>query len=145
MSVCARGGGGGVVNYSEKWGDSLSLEGLDWERDILYAHFIFIRRIKGRSALRFPHQQRMDVSSKRVGVTRKGATASRLGREETSQEEAEAPLLALAPVGEVAPQAPLPRPGPPPLPALLRSTQPFKLPPKSNYVSVFSYPRTHPN
>lgn len=107
---------------------------------------MFTRRIKGYSALRFPHQQRMDVSSKRVGVTRKGATASRLGREETSQEEGAAPLLALAPAGEVAPHAPLPRPAPPPpRPALLRSTQPFKLPPKSNYVSAFSYPRTHPN
>lgn len=68
-------------------------------------------------------QQRRDVSSKLVGVTHKGATASRLGREETSQEEeAAAPLPAPAPAGEVAPQAPRPAGAPSPSSLSARTT-----------------------
>lgn len=118
----------------------------------LHAHISTIRktRVKGPSALRFPHLHRLDVRSKRVGVTRKGATASRRGREETSQEEeAAAPLLAPS-TGRrsCATDTPAPRTPIPPHPsphALPRSTRPFKLPPKSNYASASSYPRTHPN
>lgn len=71
---------------------------LDYKRpgSLLHAYFITIRKINQRPfCLTFSPPAQTDVSSKRMGVTRKGATASRLGREETSQEEeAAAPLLA---------------------------------------------------
>lgn len=97
------------------------------------------------SALRFPHQHRLDVSRKRMGVTRKGATASRLGREKTSQEEAAASLLAPStgrrscatdppsPAG-----APFPGGRPLPLAPHYYAALPFKLPPKSKYASASS-------
>lgn len=127
---------------------------LDYKRpgSLLHAYFITIRKINQRPfCLTFSPPAQTDVSSKRMGVTRKGATASRLGREETSQEEeAAAPLLApntgrrSCATGAPARRAPPPASGPSPH-AVLRSTRPFKLSPKSNYASASSYPRTHPN
>ena len=120
--------------------------GKDCERPglFLHAHLVTIKKITELIKGRFP-QHRQNVSSKPTGVTRKGATASRLGKEETSQEEeAAAPLLAPS-TGRrsCATGAPAPRAPPPPRPspyARLRSPRPFKVPPKSNYASASSYP-----
>lgn len=90
------------------------------------------------SALRFPHQHRLDVSRKRMGVTRKGATASRLRREKTSQEEAAASLLAPSTGRRSCATDPLPGGRPLPLAPHYYAALPFKLPPKSKYASASS-------
>lgn len=117
--------GGEGSNCLVKWGDSPNLEG--WiARGQVYFFTLILQRsgklqlIKGHSALRFP-QHRLDVSSKRMGVTRKGATASRLGREETSQEEAKAPLLAPSTGRRSCAIGTPARRAPPPLPTPIRS------------------------
>lgn len=72
--------------------------GLDCERpgSFLQAHTISIRKISYSKAVQpwaFPTNTGW-LSAATAGVARKGATASRSGREETSQEEAAAPLSA---------------------------------------------------
>lgn len=126
---------GGKGKCLKKWGDSPNLEGWIAKDQVYFSTLIWspsrkLQLIKGR----FP-QHRQNVSSNPTRVTRKGATASRLGKEETSQEEeAAAPLLAPS-TGRrsCATGAPAPRAPPPPRPspyARLRSPRPFKVPPE---------------
>lgn len=80
-----------------KWGDSPNLEGWIAKGQVYF--FTLILQRSGKLVNQRPFcltfsPTQTGCQQQTHGVTRKGATASRLGREETSQEEAKAPLLA---------------------------------------------------